>query len=264
MTGMPIWYELMAPDPNAVAEFYRAVGGWTIGAAGMIAGGGNNDYRAIQRPDGGMLGGVLKLSQDMIANGAKPGWIPYFHVADVGAAATRLKDMGGSLWMGPRTIEVGTIAMVSDPQGAPFYLMDPIPPAGNPDAKSDVFDEKKAGNCRWNELSTTDAPGALEFYSDLLGWVSPDKMPMGERGDYFFVTSEERRIGAISPWLNEGQHPAWLLYLGVDDIGRAHEAAKTNGGTGVNDPHEVPGGDYIFTANDPGGARIAFVGPKGE
>ena len=32
--GQPIWYELMAPDPAAVAPFYRAVGGWEIPAAG--------------------------------------------------------------------------------------------------------------------------------------------------------------------------------------------------------------------------------------
>ena len=264
MTGMPIWYELMTPDPDAVAQFYRAVGGWRIGAAGMSAGSGANDYRMIQRADGGNLGGVLKLSQDMLDHGAKPGWTPYFHVADVEAATAKLKETGGNLWMGPRNIEAGTIAMVSDPQGAPFYLMDPVPPAGNPDAKSDVFDEMKAGHCRWNELSTSDAPGALAFYSGLLGWESRDKMPMGERGDYFFIHSEDRRIGAISPWLSEGQQPAWLLYLGVDDIDRAHTAAKASGGTAVGDPHEVPGGDYIFTANDPAGARIAFVGRKGE
>jgi predicted enzyme related to lactoylglutathione lyase len=107
------------------------------------------------------------------------------------------------------------------------------------------------------------SPGALAFYADLLGWESPDKMPMGERGDYLFVTSEDRRIGAISPWLDEGQQPMWLFYFGVDDIGRAHAAAKANGGGDVGDPHEVPGGDRIFTATDPGGARIAFVGKKG-
>ena len=30
--------------------------------------------------------------------------------------------------------------MISDPQGAAFYLMKPIPPAGDPDATSDVFE----------------------------------------------------------------------------------------------------------------------------
>lgn len=263
MTGMPIWYELMTPEPDAVREFYRAVGGWQIGVAAAATEGSGHDYRMIQRSDGGNLGGVLTMSQDMIDDGAKPGWLTYFHVTDVDASAAMVMERGGRTWMPPRSIDAGRMAMMADPQGAPFYLMDPVPPSDQPDAKSDVFDEAKAGHCRWNELSTTDAPGALEFYSELLGWESRDKMPMGERGDYVFIRSEDQRIGAISPWLSEGQQPAWLFYLGVDDIDRAHEAAKINGGTAVEDPHEVPGGDYIFTANDPAGARIAFVGPKG-
>lgn len=263
MTGMPIWYELMTPDPDAVREFYRAVVGWEIPGAGSPVGAGAMDYRGIQRPDGGMAGGVLQMSQDMIAGGAKPGWLAYFHVADVPAVASRVEALGGKVHMPPRTIEVGTMAMVSDPQGAPFYVMTPTPPAGQPDAKSDVFDEVRAGHCRWNELSTSDAPAALDFYSDILGWVSPRSMPMGERGDYLFIASEDRNIGAISPWLNEGQQPAWLFYLGVEDIDRARAAAKANGGTEVGEPHEVPGGGYVFTANDPTGARIAFVGARG-
>lgn len=264
MTGMPIWYELMTPDPDAVAEFYRAVGGWQIGPAGMTAGSGANDYRAIQRLDGGMLGGVLRLSQDMIDNGAKAGWLPYFHVADVDTAVARLKDAGGARWIGPHKIEAGTIAMVSDPQGAPFYLMNPIPPEGNPDAKSDVFDEAKPGHCRWNELATTDAPAAKNFYTDLLGWEFNRTMPMGERGDYLFIEAEGRPIGAINPMIREGQPPMWLLYLGVDDIGRALDAAKANGGTVINEPHEVPGGEHVFVVTAPDGAMVAFVGPKGE
>jgi predicted enzyme related to lactoylglutathione lyase len=200
----------------------------------------------------------------MIAGGARPGWLAYFHVADVAATVARVEALGGKTHMPPRTIDVGTMAMVSDPQGAPFYVMAPTPPPDQPDAKSDVFDEAKPGHCRWNELSTTDAAGALEFYSDVFGWVSTSKMPMGEHGDYLFIACEDRNIGAINPWLNEGQQTMWLFYLGVDDVDRAHAAAKANGGTDVGDPHDVPGGDRIFTATDPGGARIAFAGPKGE
>ncbi len=63
--------------------------------------------------------------------------------------------------------------------------------------------------------------------------------------------------------IREGQPPMWVLYLGVDEIGRALEAAKTNGGTVLHGPHEVPGGDIIFVVTDPAGAMVAFVGPKG-
>jgi len=99
MTGMPIWFELMTVDPDAVRDFYRAVVGWEIGASGMTAGGGDNDYRAIQRSDGGMAGGVLGMGQDMIDHGAKPGWVAYFHVDDVPAALAQLEGMGGKTWM---------------------------------------------------------------------------------------------------------------------------------------------------------------------
>lgn len=263
MTGMPIWYELMTPDPAGVAAFYRAVGGWDIPAQGAAMPNGS-EYREIKRPDGGNLGGALTITKAMQDGGARAGWIPYFHVKGVEDAVAKADARGATTHMAPTKMHVGTLAMVADPQGAPFYLMDPIPPADMPDAKSDVFDEAKPGHCRWNELSTSDAPGAFDFYADLLGWESKDKMPMGARGDYLFVDAEGRRIGAISPWLNEGQQPMWQLYLGVDDIGRAHEAATANGGTAVGDPHEVPGGDWVFAANDPAGARVAFVGPKGD
>jgi predicted enzyme related to lactoylglutathione lyase len=264
MTGMPIWYELMTPDIDAVRDFYRAVIGWEIPASGSPVGTGAMDYRAIQRADGGMAGGALQMSQDMLDHGARPGWLAYFHVEDVPATVARLEALGGKTHMPPRTIDVGTMAMVSDPQGAPFYVMDPIPPADNPDARSDVWDRAKAGHCRWNELATTDAPAAKAFYTELLGWKSERSMPMGERGDYLFLECEGNEIGAINPWIGENQPPMWLFYLGVDSIARALDAAKANGGSVINGPHEVPGGDHVFVATDPAGAMIAFVGPKGE
>ena len=264
MTGMPIWYELMTPDPAGVTPFYRAVGGWEIPAEGFSNPNGS-EYRMISRSDGGNLGGALTLTKAMQDSGARPCWIPYFHVDDVDDAVARAERMGGKVQMKASTIpDIGRIAMVSDAQGAPFYLMKPTPPAGNPDAKSDVWDREKPGHCRWNELATTDAPAAKEFYTALLGWKSERSMPMGERGDYLFLECEGNEIGAINPWIGEDQPPMWLFYLGVDSIARALDAAKANGGSVINGPHEVPGGDHVFVATDPAGAMIAFVGPKGE
>jgi predicted enzyme related to lactoylglutathione lyase len=263
MTGMPIWYELMTPDPASVAEFYRAVGGWEIPQNGNAMPNGS-EYREIKRPDGGNLGGALTLTQQMREGGARAGWMPYFHGKGVEQACATAEGMGGTIHMPPTKMHVGTLAMVADPQGAPFYLMDPIPPANDPNAKSDVWDREKPGHCRWNELATTDAPAAKAFYTRLLGWTSENSMPMGERGDYLFLECEGNQIGAINPMIREGQHPMWLVYLGVDSIGRAVEGAKANGGTVINGPHEVPGGEHVFIAVAPDGATVGFVGPKGE
>ena len=66
-----------------------------------------------------------------------------------------------------------------------------------------------------------------------------------------------------SPIMRDGMPPFWLCYFGVKEIGAAHAAAQANGGTLIGDPHEVPGGLFVFTAVDPSGAMVAFVGPKG-
>jgi predicted enzyme related to lactoylglutathione lyase len=263
MAGNPIWFELMTPDPDAVRDFYRAVVGWTIPESGQPVGTGHMDYRMIGRADGGAAGGVLAMSQDMIDHGGKPGWLTYFEVGDVPTAVAQVEGQGGKTYMPPRTIEVGTMAMVADPQGAPFYVMDPIPPADRPNAKSDLWDREKAGHCRWIELATTDAPAAREFYRSLLGWQFNDVMPTGPAGDYLFIKHEGEQLGAISPMMREGLPPMWLCYFGVENVAEAVEAAKANGGTVTNGPHEVPGGEHVFACTDPAGAPVAFVGPKG-
>ncbi|WEK47675.1 MAG: VOC family protein [Candidatus Andeanibacterium colombiense] len=262
MAGAPIWFELMTPDVAAAIPFYKAVGGWQIQTEGILMPNGT-EYRMIARSDGGNLGGLLKLTEGMIAGGAAPGWLAYFHVEDVEASVTKAQELGATVHMPPTAMSAGTMAMIADPQGAPFYLMKPTPPPGQPDAKSDVFDGKKAGHCRWMQLDTTDAPAANEFYKALFGWNTERTMPMGEHGDYRFIENDGMPIGAFNPMIAPGQQPAWQLYLGVEDIERARGAVLAQGGAVTRDVHEVPGGDWIFMGKDPSGAGIAFVGSKG-
>ena len=82
MAGAPIWYELMTPDPGAVASFYRGTLGWEIPAAGHDMPNGSQ-YREIRRADGGHAGGVLTLTPQMAGGGSRPGWMVYFEVDDV-------------------------------------------------------------------------------------------------------------------------------------------------------------------------------------
>jgi len=140
--------------------------------------------------------------------------------------------------------------------------MNPTPPADRPDAQSDAFLPNRAGHCWWNELQTPDEPGATAFYKGLFGWQADNGMPMGERGFYRFVETGGRALGAINPWMNDQLGVGWLPYFGVEDIDAARAAAQAAGGI-TQDLHEVPGGDFVFHATDPGGAAIAFVGKRG-
>jgi len=256
-----IWYELMTPDPAGAAAFYGAVVGWTIANHADPAAG-DMDYRMIGRSDGGHAGGVLALNADMLAGGARPIWISYLEVDDVDAAVDAIKADGGSVQMGPMDIPVGRIAMVADPQGAPFYVMAPVSPPGMEGMESDVFSVTEPQHMRWNELATSDPDGAIAFYKKHFGWGQEGEMPMGELGAYRFIQRGDVGIGAVMPLMEGYPVPVWNFYIGVDDIDRAHAAVVANGGTITNEPMEIPGGEYAMNAIDPQGAPVGFVGPS--
>jgi hypothetical protein len=258
-TGGFIWYELMSPDPEGSKAFYDAVVGWNIGPAVPEF----NNYRMIGRSDGKSAGGVLPLTAEMEQHGARPGWLGYIHVADVDLSTASIEQAGGKSYMAPFDIpNVGRIAMVADPTGAPFYIMTPTPPADDPSAESDVFSPDQAHHVRWNELSTTEPTGAIDFYKHQFGWSQEGGMPMGELGDYSFIQANGVTIGAIMRKPPQLPVSMWTYYIGVDDVDRAVEAVTSGGGQVLHGPMEIPGGEYALNAMDPQGAPFGLVGPR--
>ena len=260
-TGAYIWYELITPDPDGAKAFYDAVVGWNFGEGEAAY----NGYRMINRADGGFAGGVLPLNAEMQQHGARPTWLGYIYVPDVDKAVSRIEGAGGKALMPATDIpNVGRIAMVTDPQGAPFYVMKPIPPQGDPNAQSDVFSTTADQRVGWNELATPDPVAARRFYGEQFGWTSDDFMPMGELGEYRFLAHQGTTIGALYRPQDEGfeakKAPGWRYYIRVPSIAAAKEAIEANGGTVTMGPHEVPGGDHIIVGNDPQGAEFALVG----
>jgi len=250
-----IWYELMTTDPAGAKAFYDSVVGWNIAEPHDASG-----YRMIGRSDGGFAGGVLPLDEEMQQHGARPTWLGYLYVPDIAASVAAIEAAGGRILMGPRQIDnIGPIAMVGDPQGAPFYIMTPTPPADAPDAKSDVFSPDAEQRIGWNELSTSDPAAARKFYGDQFGWVSDDFMDMGEMGQYRFLDNEGQRIGALCG-TRPGQLSKWRYYIRVPSIEAAKAAAESAGGTIAMGPHQVPSDDWVIIGNDPQGAEFALVG----
>jgi len=256
--GTPIWYELLTDDHDASKKFYDHVIGWTLGPKPD----GPMDYRMIQTADGSMVGGVMQLSDEMKANGAKPAWLFYIGVDDVDASHEKILAKGGRSLMAPFDIpEAGRAAFVTDPQGNPFYIM-----RGNSPENSTAFDRMGMGKCNWNELTTTDQTAGNAFYADVFGWTYPDKMAMpGDMGDYVFVAVGDTTIGATMKHPGEG-HPAapapgWRFYFRTPDIDATAAKVAEAGGTVMMGPQEVPGGDRIIVATDTAGVVFGAVGP---
>ena len=95
--GNFIWYELMSPDPDASKGFYDAVVGWDIEPAPTDEH--VMDYRMIRRSDGGNAGGVLRVTPEMAAQGARPMWLGYLNVDDVDATIAAIEADGGRKFM---------------------------------------------------------------------------------------------------------------------------------------------------------------------
>lgn len=252
--GTPIWYELMTSDPDAAKTFYDAVVGWTIEAEPAMPG---MDYRMITTSGGDNAGGVMRLTDEMIAGGAKPGWFFYIGVDDVDATVEKAKAAGAGVIMPAWTIEgVGRMALLHDPQGIPFYVM-----RGASPADSTAYDRMALGKCNWNELTTDDQQGALDFYGEVFGWTYPDTMPMGAMGDYVFIDVAGTQIGAIMQRPADAPPANWRFYFRSPDIEAAADKVKAGGGTVLHGPQDVPGGDRIIVVSDPEGVNVGIVGP---
>jgi predicted enzyme related to lactoylglutathione lyase len=258
--GSFVWYELMSPDPDASARFYEPVVGWKV--ASRAEPGAAMDYRMIERNDGANAGGLMRLTDEMLRGGARPCWLGYLSVGDVDAAVAAIEGDGGKALMPAFDIEVGRIAMLADPQGAPFYVMKPKPPAGREGMDSDVFSTDRPQHVRWNELRTSDPEAALAFYGKHFGIEPSGEMDMGEMGRYRFLSKAGTMIGAVMQRPKEMPASAWGFYLGVDDIDRAGDAVRSGGGQILAGPHEIPGGEFSLDGIDPQGAPFGLVGPR--
>jgi len=252
--GTPIWYELMSKDPLAARSFYATVVGWQIDESPPA--GSAMDYRMISAGDG-LVGGVFRLTEDMCQQGAAPCWMMYLGVDDVDACVTSITAAGGSVHMPAFDIpNVGRIAMVSDPQGAPFYVM-----RGASDEQSSACAPDRAGHGAWHELHAANGPKATEFYTAQFGWGLSRGVDMGPMGIYQLIAIGGRDLGGIMT--DPGfPRPAWLVYFRVDGIEIAAERIVESGGQVIQGPMEVPGGGWIVNGLDPEGGMFALTGTR--
>ena len=254
--GSFIWYELMTDDPDGAKAFYDAVVGWNVAGQSDFP----NGYRMIGRSDGKFAGGLLPLNDEMKEHGARPTWLAYISVEDVDSTAASIQQAGGKILMPAFDIpDIGRVAMVTDPQGAAFYIMKPIPSADDPNGRSDVFSADAQQRVGWNELSTTDPAGARRFYEQQFRWEANDFMDMGEMGEYRFIDHHGERLGALCRTMPQAP-PQWRFYIRVPSISAAKATAEERGGTIHMGPHQVPTGDWIVIGSDPQAAGFALVG----
>ena len=248
-----VWYELHTPDAAAAAVFYEPVLGWTTRDAGIP----NRKYMLVNIA-GIPIGGLLEKPASSFTSGAKPGWMGYLGVSDVGLFSRRVTDAGGVIHRAAEEIPgVGTFAVAGDPQGAIFTLFQPPAEMASPAQPA----ARTPGMPAWHELGARNWESEFDFYSGLFGWTKAQAIDMGPNGVYQIFATGAEPVGGMVTLPNGGQAAGWLFYFHVAEIEAAVERVKQNGGKLLHGPYVVPGDQQVAQCEDAQGATFGIVAP---
>jgi uncharacterized protein len=248
LLGRPVWYELMTTDMAAADNFYRNVVGWTSAPFEASP----NPYKVFKRSGDVQAAGLMKTPDGM---NMPPFWAMYIAVPKLEDAVAHIKRLGGSELSGIIDVPtIGRMQMLKDPQGAAFYIIQPLSTEERPEGDPEI------GEASWHELMTTDAPAAMRFYQEIFGWQPGEAMDMGPAGKYHIFNRPHGMIGGMmnKPPEMANVPPHWMIYFRVPDIQAATARITANGGKILNGPMEVPGGAWVVNAMDPLGAAFAL------
>lgn len=234
-TPAPGWHELLAPDVEGAKTFYSSLFGWEL----EVWKPGTADY-AMARVGGRSHAGFFARKV------AAPHWLVYFVVEDADATAVRAVELGGRVARPAEEIsDVGRFVVLADPQGAIFAVIAPF-----------EREERPTGVFVLDELLTTNVEDAKRFYGELFGWRAEPA-----EGSYVLFRAPEGDVVA-GLMAKPEQAPAWMTYIGVQDVDSAAELARALGGTVAVPPTTIARGVGSFAVLvDPVGAPFGVYKP---
>jgi uncharacterized protein len=123
------------------------------------------------------------------------------------------------------------------------------------------------GKFVWYDLMTSDTKAAQAFYRNVIGWDAKDS-GMPDRS-YTILSMGPTMVGGLMPVPEDarkaGVRPAWMGYIGVDDIDAYAKRVKAAGGAIHRGPEDIPGVGRFAVAGDPDGAGfMLFQGASDE
>ncbi|HEX6506584.1 MAG TPA: VOC family protein [Chloroflexota bacterium] len=115
--GSFCWNELYTRDVPAAREFYQKAFGWGTEESEYSGGA----YTLFQ-VDGRNVAGGLDMST-MLPDSIPPHWLVYFTVENTADAVAKARELGGTILAGPQETPMGPMAVINDPVGASFAVI---------------------------------------------------------------------------------------------------------------------------------------------
>ncbi|MEU6091402.1 VOC family protein [Streptomyces sp. NPDC047085] len=241
--GAPCWVSLNGRDPDATQDFYGAVLGWQWRETEM------GDRFRTALADGTPVAGIAGVAgmwQTAVA------WTPYFAVADADDAASRVRERGGTVAVGPLSLPPGRAALLADRAGATFGIW-----------QGKLVTEWEA----WRQaastfitLHTRDAFDAAIFYGEVLDWASglPGCCEVEYVGGDVLLRSRGDVVARIESTAPESPpdpaaRPHWRVHFVVADVAACVRAAEQHGGS------VLERSDHEADLRDPDGARFTVT-----
>ncbi len=116
--GALTWNELTTRDVDGSKAFYRSVFGWTARDREM-----SGLPYAVWERDGATIAGMQPMVGSGWPDDMPPHWMIYFAVAHCDESADHVRRLGGRVVQPPRNVAMGRYAVLQDPQGGTFSVL---------------------------------------------------------------------------------------------------------------------------------------------
>ncbi|MCG6494256.1 VOC family protein [Kitasatospora sp. A2-31] len=250
----PCWVSLLSRDALAAKTFYGPLLGWT--------------FRQVPSPwgpylhglvDGAVVAGIAEVARQWEFPVT---WTTYFGTEDADATAERVRSGGGTVAVGPLTLDGGRIVLAADNQNAAFgiWQAQQRPPRRLCGPGAPV----------WTELRTGDAFAAALFYGRVFGWDErdPNRYEVRYEHDRVVLRIDGReaaalRGGGVEATPEPVLRTRWHVYFEAEDVDRSAQDAVRLGGRIAAPPADSSYG-RVAALHDPEGGLFHLVsGPPG-
>lgn len=259
--GAPAWASLMAHGLKTSQDFYHELFGWEFSEGPQQLG---PYVRAVA--DGHEVAG---LGEKASGRQLPVAWLPYMASADADRTAALVRDMGGTVAVGPLDAErAGRMAIASDPAGAGFGVWQDASYPG-----LGIAPEGLPGAPVWFELITREPRAAVRFYEAVFGYDVEAVDPTADGADgsggsggsgedaHLTLSLDGTPVAGVhgaGDALPLSQGPHWRTYFSVEDPDATVRRAAELGGRVLRPPRDSPYGRLAGLA-DPEGARFSVI-----
>lgn len=236
-SGHVVWHDLITPNLAQSQTFYGSVFGWQFQAV--------NDSYTLASLDGKLIAGIAELDNKQNASH----WLSLISSKDIAAVSEKTIKAGGKVLVSSTEIKGrGTIAVLEDPQGAVFSLINTV----NGDPETHQTDNSWV----WQEVWSDNPEQSKAFYQSL-GNYSAQSKPLNNGNYSYLALNGTPAIGFVKkPDAEIGN--TWVNYIKVADVDATLLKVTAAGGIVLMAPNDKVRSGSVAIIRDPAGAGIVI------